>query len=507
VTWDVAASPRKWTILLLVAVLAVLLWPSRASATGVGVVTDVTWGQPRADVDRELDLLRSAGVRWIRANVNWAGLEPNAKGQIDAGQLAAYDYAIDRARAAGFEVLMPISDGVPYWASADPGKHVDGSGNRQWNRMYPPADMGDYGDIVRFVVGHFAPKGVHTYEIWNEPNLVWFWASGPNPSAYVGMLKAGYRAAKAADSGSTVLLGGLSKSDFEYLEGVYRAGGGGFFDAVAVHPYTYGVDPSTSWNGVNAGEDPQRISKNAFPAIQEIKRTMDRNGDAGKQVWITEFGYSTTTQEGGVSEEAQASFLEKAYAYADRFPWVHSVFWYAARNTPFGHDRDEYEARFGLMTTDWRPKPSFDALRRYAAGAQSAGAAPPSVQPPAPPAPATPAPPPAPAGAAPPASPSAPAPAAPAQPPAPPQPASPPPAARTQPAAPPAASPTRPAPAKPASRPKPPPPRKRPAGRTAAARPRVPAARAPSRQTVRSSAAKAQKRTARVAATPAPRKR
>ena len=43
---------------------------------------------------------------------------------------------------------------------------------------------------------------------------------------------------------STVLLGGLSKSDFAYLEAVYRAGGGDYFDAVAVQPYTYGVDPT-----------------------------------------------------------------------------------------------------------------------------------------------------------------------------------------------------------------------------------------------------------------------
>ena len=352
---------------LLAALLGLALAPA-APAAEVGVVADVTWGQPRAAVDREIALVRAAGVRWIRANVNWAGLEPNGKGVVNERLLAEYDYAIDRAHAAGIQVLMPIADGVPYWASADPAKHVDGEGNRQWEVTYRPTRASDYGDVVRFVVEHFSARGVHTYQIWNEPNHPRFWPSGPDAREYVPLLRAGYEATKAADPGATVLLGGLSKSDFYYLEDVYRQGGGPYFDAVAVHPYTYGVDPTATWNGVHDWEDPDRISINAFPAIQEVRRSMEAFGDAEKQVWLTEFGFSTTTQDGGVPAAAQAAFLTKAYRYVERFPWIRTMFWYAARNSPFYGDRDTYEARFGLLTTDWAPKPSYAALRAYALG-------------------------------------------------------------------------------------------------------------------------------------------
>ncbi len=67
---------------LAAAVLGLALAPT-APAAEVGVVADVTWGQPRVDVDREIALLRAAGVRWIRANVNWAGLEPDGKGVVN----------------------------------------------------------------------------------------------------------------------------------------------------------------------------------------------------------------------------------------------------------------------------------------------------------------------------------------------------------------------------------------------------------------------------------------
>lgn len=354
------------TVAALMAALAALVSVQAAQAADVGVVADVTWGQSHDDIDREIELLRAAGVQWIRANVNWASLEPDRRGDVNEWLLAEYDYAIDRAHEAGLQVLMPIADGVPYWASADPAKYVDGGGAPRWEVTYRPQRMSDYGDFVRFVVGHFAPKGVLTYMIWNEPNHPRFWPSGPDANAYVPMLRAGYTAAKAASPDATVLLGGLSKSDFAYLEAVYRAGGGDYFDAVAVQPYTYGVAPTDSWNGVHDWEDPNRISSNAFPAIQEVRSSMVAFGDEEKDVWLTEFGYSTTTQDGGVSAATQAAFLVEAYRYIERFPWVKTLFWYSARNSPFYGDRDEYEARFGLATTDWSLKQSYWALRAYA---------------------------------------------------------------------------------------------------------------------------------------------
>ncbi len=361
-------APLRATVAVFATALAALVLGAPAQAAEVGVVADVTWGQPREDVDREIELLRAAGVQWIRASVNWAGLEPDRKGELNDGLLAEYDYAVAQAHAAGLQVLMPIADGVPYWASGDPGKRVDGDGERRWEVTWRPTRAADYGDIVGAVVERFSALGVHTYQLWNEPNHPRFWPSGPSAAEYLPLLREGYRAAKEADPSATVLLGGLSKSDFSYLEDLYRLGAGAYFDAVAVQPYTFGVDPTASWKGVHEWEDPDRISVNAFPAIKEVRASMAAFGDAEKDVWLTEFGYSTTTQDGGVTPQRQAAFLRKAYRYVERFPWVKALFWYSARNSPFDEDADTYEGRFGLLTTDWRPKPSYSALRSYALG-------------------------------------------------------------------------------------------------------------------------------------------
>lgn len=130
------------------------------------------------------------------------------------------------------------------------------------------------------------PMGVRTYEVWNEPNHVRFWPSGPNASEYTALLAAAHAAIKQADGGATVLLGGLSKSDYDFLAEVYAAGGRPYFDAVALHPYTGSADPRWCWTEPGS----TRLAKDSFCAIEEARRTMEANGDSSKAIWATEFG-------------------------------------------------------------------------------------------------------------------------------------------------------------------------------------------------------------------------
>lgn len=362
--------------------------PQQAAAAEVGAVADVTWGQSRDAIDREITLLQEAGVEWIRANANWSGLEPDAKGVLNTWLLDQYTYAVDRARAAGIKVLMPIADGVPYWASNDPNKYTDSAGVRHWDQMYPPQRMSDYGDIVRVLAAHFRGRGVEAYEIWNEPNHPGFWKPRPDATQYVEMLRAGAQAVRAEDPEARVLLGGLSRNDYVFLDQIYAAGGGPYFDAVAVHPYSWDEPPTALWYGrEDSGDlrrgDPSRISWACFPGVQEVHATMEGRGDGAKEIWLTEFGWATSSQPDGVSEATQAQYLTEAFRYIERFSWMKAAFWYSARNDPYRGDANQIEAQYGLFTTDWQLKPSYFALREYALSAPSG--APPSAeqQPPA----------------------------------------------------------------------------------------------------------------------------
>lgn len=334
-----------------------------AQAAELGTVPDITWGTTPAEIDRTVALMRDAGVRSVRANVGWSAVERDGRGVYNRGWLAQLDYALAAARRAGLEVLVPISDGVPYWASADPAKTVDGGGVPRWNVRYRPSNYADYADFVRFVVERYRGLGVRAYEIWNEPNHSWFWPSGVDAREYARMLAAAYPAVKAADPGAAVVLGGLAAADWSYLEALYAAGAAPNFDVVAVHPYTGAADPALCWAEAGA----TRNARHAFCGIAEVRATMLRHGDAAKEIWLTEFGWSASTARYGVTETQQRDYLENALAQLDRYPYVTKAFYYGFRNIFWlRDDPGNLQAGYGLLRADFTAKPAFEVFKRYA---------------------------------------------------------------------------------------------------------------------------------------------
>jgi hypothetical protein len=324
-----------------------------------GIVADLTWSINRDAMDREIALLQNADTAWVRLNLNWADLEPE-EGRLDQDLLADVDYAVSQVRAAGMKVLAPIADGVPFWASADPNRFDNGG---RYNKFWKPRDFGDYAKFARRMVARYAPRGVHAYELWNEPNYRHFWPSGPSPSDYTAMLRAAYPAIHDADPGATVVMGGLSGNDFRFLRGMYAAGARPYFDAAAVHPYT-DSDPSTCWTDPNTG----RPSEDAFCGIETVRSVMVAQGDASTQLWLTEFGWSTAPNAPhGVSESEQADRLRKAFNKIDDYPYVGPSFWYNLRNNYWQHnDPDDIEANYGLVRVDFSPKPAYAAYTNAA---------------------------------------------------------------------------------------------------------------------------------------------
>ena len=333
----------------------------------LGTVPDITWGVPAADVDREIQMMRDTGIRTVRAHMSWRQFETHGKGQLNQGSLRQLDYAVDRARAAGLDVLVTLVPPVPYWASGDPAKRTDATGER-WNVYYKPSRTSDWADFVRIAVERYAAKGVHAYELWNEPNLQRFWPSGVDARDFAPLLEAGAAAVRSADGQAKVVLGGLSKNDYRYLEALYAAGAGDAFDVVAVHPYTGSNHPDLCWN-VNG-----RRSIDALCALEEVRAVMVANGDAAKPVWATEFGYSTSTALWSVDEARQATYTVAALNAMSRYPWLERAYVYAFRNATYLHnDPADWEANLGLVRTDFTPKPALAALRVWAGGGAVTG--------------------------------------------------------------------------------------------------------------------------------------
>jgi hypothetical protein len=330
--------------------------PALAHGAEKAVSSDLAWGIPSGDFGPTQAAISDVAARWVRLEFRWNEAEPSSKGSYDQNIIARYDRAVDTARAAGAKVLVFVN-GAPRWAS---GSRVP---------MTKPQNAADYGDFIRYVATRYRGK-VSAWEVWNEENTSRFWSTGPSPSAYVPLLKATYPVVKSVDPNALVVFGGVSQNDYGYIEGAYAAGAKGYFDVMAAHPYPGPSPPEATWYSGS------RISSTSFSGFREIRKSMLARGD-DKPIWLTEFGWSTTTTETwGVTQAQQADYLTRAYRLLESYPYVQIAYWYNLRNNFWNSDADTWETQLGLMRTDFTHKPSYAAFKSYQPGAAPPPAAP-----------------------------------------------------------------------------------------------------------------------------------
>jgi hypothetical protein len=290
------------------------------------------------------------GTHWVRLFATWPDLEPERGGGLAANWIANYEQTF-RSLPAGTKVILDVV-GTPAWETGSSNEHT------------PPANPHEYAAFVGALAQRFGSR-VSAYEIWNEEDSSGWWAGGPSPAAYAQLLQATYPAVKAADPSATVVLGGLTGNDYEFLEGVYRAGGKGYFDAVGVHTDTAcnKLSPYEFLRGAG-----NRLIPDSFLAYREVHAVMLANGD-DKPIWMTELSWRTTNatcSEGawagqtaaGVSEEQQATYLRQAYHCLAENSYVQVALWFPLL--------DEGSITSGLLRANGSRKPSFAAMRAYA---------------------------------------------------------------------------------------------------------------------------------------------
>ncbi|OHB66259.1 MAG: hypothetical protein A2V70_04905 [Planctomycetes bacterium RBG_13_63_9] len=288
------------------------------------VCAHISRGDEHRIAQQELRRMREGGIRWVRADFDWSGVE-RQPGQWTFDHL---DDTVAWAEAAGVEILPILDYDVPWARPAH--QHLDA-----WLQY------------VRQVVGRYKDR-LRYWEVWNEPNLEGFWHDKPDAGDYTKLLKATYETIHEIDPELVVLLGGTSEIPWSYLEGIYKADGKASFDVMNVHPYRYPHSPER---------------RPLVDDLTRLRRLMERYGDAGKPIWITEFGWPTHQDRRGVSPPQQAEMLARAYLLAFQ-AGVQVVFWYEFQ-APEGK-ADYNEDHFGIVHRDLSPKPAYTAMATLA---------------------------------------------------------------------------------------------------------------------------------------------
>lgn len=335
----------KSKILGLTLFISLLVFPTTATHA-INTVGEESFGvnihlRQRAS-DSEWEAIMSAaedvGVEWGREQFNWDVIEPSDNNF----SWDTYDAVIAKYQQHNIKPLGLLTYSSQ-WASSNPGA-ID------YEFYYP--DLTAWEDYVGEVAAHYAGTVDH-WEIWNEPNHDAFWKS--DAEQYAAHFAVAADAIKDANPDATVVLGGLSGADTDFLDDVYnQLTDKSDIDVVAVHPYrvvgsNYNYSPEQTVDGLNS------LSTDLY----NIKAVINRHGQTDTPIWITEAGW--TTYDDGVSPLLQAQYLMRYYTIALSIPNVRKVFWY----TLFDDTADESysESQFGLLNDDYSEKLSADAFR------------------------------------------------------------------------------------------------------------------------------------------------
>jgi hypothetical protein len=318
-----------------------------ATATQVGMADPDLLGESASTQAAQLAAMKAIGITEIRLDADWEYVQYGGENTFDWSQL---DQAVASVRAAGMSADL-IVDGCPPWAA------VSGTGG---DPSPHPASSAQYARWAAEVAARYAPEGVSTFEIWNEPNNVSFWPPAPNPAAYTADLIAASKAIKHVDPSALVLSGGLAPesndgtniSPVTFLQGMYADGARGHFDGVGYHPYSYPALPDAydSWSGWSQ-------MNQTSPSIRSV---MAANGDSGKRIYITEVG-APSAGPAGVGQAAQATELTQAIAAAKTTSWIGGMYLYSWKDD--GTDTSNSEDWFGLLTAAGAHKPAYTAVK------------------------------------------------------------------------------------------------------------------------------------------------
>ncbi|HLY67086.1 MAG TPA: hypothetical protein VKU60_16240 [Chloroflexota bacterium] len=317
---------------------------------------------------RELQMIKDAGVGYVKQEIPWFEIEPERKGEFvdtkfNKPSWDKYDQRIGLIDEFGLTAIIRL-DAPPNWTRQD--NSVPSA---------PPDKLADYGDFVFNAVNHLKSKGIHYYQIWNEPNIYPEWGSKPpDPAGYTQMLKVAYQRAKEADPNAIILTAPLAitlehsdrnMSDLEFLRGMYAAGAKDYFDVLSANAYGLSLPPTDP-------PDPEKLN---FQRVTLERKIMEDSGDAAKAVWFDEFGWNASPADmplnkltwGRVTEQQQADYTRQAISLArSQWPWVGVInLWY------FRQDGTSYSPAdpayyFRMVNPDFSPTQLYAEISKEA---------------------------------------------------------------------------------------------------------------------------------------------
>lgn len=310
-------------------------------------------------LELDLRMIQSLGFNWVLQQFPWEVLEKQ-KGAFDWAQT---DAIVDTADRFQVNVVARL-DRPPAWAAPRPAG-VNSS---------PPTNLEDYGNFAAAVASRYRGR-IQAYQIWDEPNLWTEWGGKGKVKAeeYVALLKVAYERIKAVDPKAVIIGANLSPTDTQdaasaiddltYLQQFYAAGGAKYCDVIGAHGAGYNHAPDAAIGSDSAHPQPSFY----FRRIEQLREVMEKNGDKGKQIWLTEFGWTSDNVNKdymwfAVDEKTKGAYLVKAFEMGKAYPWMGVMFLWNFNFVAMSPPNDE-KGFWSIINRDHTGRDAFTLLQ------------------------------------------------------------------------------------------------------------------------------------------------
>jgi hypothetical protein len=324
------------------------------------------WNEP-ATTDRDLKIASGMSFHWQKTLFQWRQIEGTARGVYNWTEA---DRIVKASAQAGVKIIARL-DFEPMWARKDQAHNG------------PPDNYQDYADFVSAFVSRYKPGSaigtVDAIEVWNEVNLTREWGNQPisqqQAADYVRLLGGAYKAAHAANPNVIVISAGLSPTgvhttdawdDAEYLQWLFDAGlkGGVNYDVLGAHGNTQAPDVDVALGSLANFPHPSFY----FRRVEQLRDVQVKAGDANRQIWLLEFGWTSDPIHPNyswfaVSEEKKAANVVAAFQYARQHwtPWIGVMTLWTLADPTWSPDSEEYW--WAIDNPDGSPRAALTAVR------------------------------------------------------------------------------------------------------------------------------------------------
>jgi hypothetical protein len=324
------------------------------------------WDQPKT-TDRDLKIASGSNFRWQKTLFTWRAIEGKSKGVYDWTES---DRIVKASAANGVKIIARI-DFQPDWARKDLAHNG------------PPDNYQDYADFLAAFTARYKPGSalgtVDAIEVWNEVNINREWGMQPinrqQAGDYVRFLTLAYRAAHTASPNIIIITAGLSPTgvktaeawdDAEYLQWLFDAGlkGGVNYDVLGAHGNTQAPEVEVALNSLPAFTHPSFY----FRRVEQLRDIQVRAGDANRQIWLLEFGWTADKIHPNyawfaVTEDKKADNIIKAFQYARQnwSPWIGVMTLWTLADPSWTPQREEYW--WAINEPDGTARPALTAVR------------------------------------------------------------------------------------------------------------------------------------------------